>query len=228
MPPRPPVIRGRIRPESPLLAPAPPRHRRHRQERGPLPAGMDRLPPGARGDRFFIADNGSTDGSGALLAALDAAGIVRPPALPRPARGAGRSCRPTGRSSRRHGAAADWIAFIDADEFLLPAARPFPGALPRLLARLGADPGVGAVAVNWALYGSSGQLAAGPGPVIERFARRRRARRSCPTTTSSRSCAPRPAPRSAATRTPSASPRRSARCTATAATSRRTPSASTA
>ena len=26
--------------------------------------------------------------------------------------------------------------------------------------------------VNWALYGSSGQLAAGPGPVIERFSRR--------------------------------------------------------
>ena len=72
----------------------------------------------------------------------------------------------------RHGGEADWIAFIDADEFLLPAAGPFPGALPRLLARLGADPGVGAVVVNWALYGSSGHLAAGPGPVIERFARR--------------------------------------------------------
>ena len=121
--------------------------------------------------RFFVADNGSTDGSSALLAALDAAGLVRH--LPFPDRPGVRPQRPAYRAIlAEHAAEADWIAFIDADEFLRPAAGPFPGALPRLLARLGADPGVGAVVVNWALYGSSGQLAAGPGPVIERFARR--------------------------------------------------------
>ena len=124
---------------------------------------------------FFVADNGSTDGSGALLAALDAAGIVRH--LPFPDRHGVRPQQPAYRAIlARYAAAADWIAFIDADEFLLPAPDafrgPFPGALPRLVARLGADPDVGAVVVNWALYGSSGRLSAGPEPVIERFARR--------------------------------------------------------
>ena len=55
----------------------------------------------------------------------------------------------------RHGSDADWIAFIDADEFLVPAAG--LASLPALLAGTCADPLVGAVAVNWALYGSAGR-----------------------------------------------------------------------
>ena len=56
--------------------------------------------------------------------------------LPFPDRPGVRPQRPAYRAIlARHAAAADWIAFIDADEFLLPAAGPFPGALPRLLAR---------------------------------------------------------------------------------------------
>ena len=124
--------------------------------------------------RFFIADNGSDDGGGALLAALDAAGLVRH--LPFPDRPGVRPQLPAYRAIlAAHGHEADWIAFIDADEFLLPACGPagaFQDALPRFVARLGADASVGAVAVNWALYGSSGRLEAGPGLVVERFARR--------------------------------------------------------
>ena len=68
------------------------------------------------------------------------------------------------------GGDADWIAFIDADEFLVPAAGiALAAGAPR---RACADPRVGAVVVNWALYGSAGRLEAEPTPVIERFDRR--------------------------------------------------------
>ena len=121
-------------------------------------------------DRFFLADNGEgedrDDGSAALLAALDRAGIVdrmpfpgepgRPPQLPAYAE-----------ILRRHGAEADWIAFIDADEFLLPA--PPRRSLRPVLAAFESRPGAGAVTVNWAVYGSSGETAARPGLVVERF-----------------------------------------------------------
>ena len=120
-------------------------------------------------ERFFIADNGSTDGGSELLAALDAAGFVHH--LPFPDRPDIRPQMPAYATIlERHGGEADWIAFIDADEFLLPAAG--PGSIGPILAPLDADPGVGAVVVNWALYGSSGHLRASPGLVIERFARR--------------------------------------------------------
>ena len=122
-------------------------------------------------DRFFVADNNSDDGSSELLAALDRADIIdhlpfpgtsgQPPQLPAYAE-----------ILRRHGGEADWIAFIDADEFLLPAA-PERSLRPTITA-LDRQPGVGAIAVNWAIYGSAGQAAAGPGLVIERFPARAR------------------------------------------------------
>jgi hypothetical protein len=117
-------------------------------------------------DRFFVADNGSDDGSSEFLAALDQAGVIdhipfpgtpgQPPQLPAYAE-----------ILRRHGGQADWIAFIDADEFLLPAAP--ARSLRPVLAELDRLPGVGAVAVNWAAYGSAGEEQAQPGLVIERF-----------------------------------------------------------
>jgi hypothetical protein len=126
-------------------------------------------------DRFFLADNGAgeghDDGSAALLAALDRAGIVdrlafpgepgRPPQLPA-----------YGEILCRHGADTDWIAFIDADEFLLPA--PPRRSLRPVLAAFESRPAAGAVAVNWAVYGSSGETEARRGLVVERFSARDR------------------------------------------------------
>jgi hypothetical protein len=122
-------------------------------------------------DRFFLADNGGADGSSPLLAALDRAGLVdripfpgvpgAPPQLPAYAE-----------ILARHGDEADWIAFIDADEFLLP--EPPRRSLRPILAALAARPEAGAVAVNWAVYGSSGEERARPGLVVERFTARDR------------------------------------------------------
>jgi len=62
------------------------------------------------------------------------------------------------------------LFLIDIDEFL----RPLDGALSiGDLARFWmADPNIGAVAINWAIYGSSGRQNAGEDLVIERFTRR--------------------------------------------------------
>ena len=116
--------------------------------------------------RFFIADNASDDGSTELLAALDRAGIIRHIPFP------GRPGEPPQLPAyveilARFGAEADWIAFIDADEFLQPA--PPDRSLLPALAGLDAAEGVGMVVVNWAVYGSGGADEAGPEPVIERF-----------------------------------------------------------
>lgn len=120
-------------------------------------------------DRFFIADNGSDDGTTQLLAALHAIGIVdhfafpgtagRPPQLPAYAQ-----------IMARYREQADWIAFIDADEFIVPTdeAR---SVLPYFSA-LGSS--VGAVVLNWAIYGSSFHKEPSEGLVIERFTRRAR------------------------------------------------------
>jgi hypothetical protein len=78
----------------------------------------------------------------------------------------------------------DGIFFIDVDEFLRPSdtsiseQRPAPGVsspeftVSEIAQGWLADPNIGAVALNWAVYGSSGRVEPGDGLVIERFTRR--------------------------------------------------------
>lgn len=115
-------------------------------------------------ERFFIADNGGDDDMTPLLAALDRAGIVSHIPFP------GVPGEPPQLAAYRlildrHRTAAEWFAFIDADEFILPTGkdRDLPGWLSRLPRK------VGAVALNWATYGSSGRDRPGDGLVNERF-----------------------------------------------------------
>jgi hypothetical protein len=124
--------------------------------------------------RFLIADNDSTDETTATLAALARAGIVDHlpfPTVP----GVPPQLAAYEAILRSHGGEADWIAFLDADEFLVPASP--HRSIAAVIAALDPGPEVGAIAVNWALYGSSGQWAAGGAPVAERFVRR--AGRTC-------------------------------------------------
>jgi hypothetical protein len=63
------------------------------------------------------------------------------------------------------GHASEWVAFFDADEFLVEDS---PGAL---LETLRAAEGVPAIAVNWRYYGSSGHEVVPPGLVTATFTR---------------------------------------------------------
>lgn len=120
-------------------------------------------------DGFIIADNGSRDGSRELLLSLARLGIVttfdqptlanQKPQLP--------AYEHILRSCPRD---IDLLAFIDADEFLLPLEP--DTRLPGFLAEKFQDESVSAIALNWSNFGSSGELFAEEGLVTERFTHR--------------------------------------------------------
>ena len=124
--------------------------------------------------RFLLADNGGDDGTSELLQRLSRHGFVK--------RLDWRERRYFQLQFYRHViqevASTERLVliFIDVDEFLRSHAGA-PG-IPRLARSLFADDSVSAVALNWAVYGSSGHLTAAPDLVLERF--RRRGRRSHP------------------------------------------------
>ncbi len=112
-------------------------------------------------DEFLIYDNDSDDGTGALLEALSEAGEIT--VIPWPHSVGDRPQRLAYADARKR-ALADWLAFFDADEFLLLRdASSLGGFLQRF------DDNVSAVAVNWVVFGSGGQRLYHPAPVTERF-----------------------------------------------------------
>lgn len=116
---------------------------------------------------IYIADNVSTDGSSELLYYLDKAGVITridyatqeniPPQL-----GAYRKILSMIDKNR-------WIAFIDADEFIVPGN--YEDGL-HLITPLLNDDTNGAISLNWAVYGSSNSILPDDGLVIERFTKR--------------------------------------------------------
>ena len=115
---------------------------------------------------FYIADNISTDGCSELLAALDRVSLIR------------RYKHPTENGNPPQVEAynriielaeSDWIAFIDADEFIAPGN--YEEGLAELSVLLD-DEKVSAIALNWATYGSSCSIIPDNAPVIERLTRR--------------------------------------------------------
>jgi hypothetical protein len=130
---------------------------------------------------FLLADNGGSDGTSQLLKELDDASLIL--------RFEWRDQRNFQMTFYREGLEAarplvDGLFFIDVDEFLRPSAARFAD---QELAKVDttsdpvvsiiaqewlSDPTVGAVALNWAIYGSSGRAEPGDGLVIERFTRR--------------------------------------------------------
>ena len=116
---------------------------------------------------FILADNGGDDGTSELLVNLNRCGvIIRQNWL-------GAKSFQLRFYQSAWAVARHWVdgAFIiDADEYLRPTVS---GATAGQLAtRWLADTRIGAVAINWAIYGSSGRTEPGDGLVIERFTRR--------------------------------------------------------
>ncbi|MGL4234574.1 glycosyltransferase family 2 protein [Tabrizicola sp.] len=110
---------------------------------------------------FLIYDNESTDGTGEVLRALDEAGeLVH---LDWPHAVGSRPQRLAYEHARKN-AGVDWLAFFDADEFLLLRE---DDSIGTFLERF--DAGVSAIAVNWVVFGSGGAERYRPVPVVERF-----------------------------------------------------------
>lgn len=116
---------------------------------------------------FIIGDNNSDDGTSELLEALHECGVIErrhaPDAIGTPTQVAFYNAVV---ETLRAGPDR-LLGFIDADEFVMAAS---PGRVADRVAALFRAPDVGAVGVNWKIYGSSGFVRDGVGPVLLRFA----------------------------------------------------------
>jgi glycosyltransferase involved in cell wall biosynthesis len=120
-------------------------------------------------ERFFLYDNGSTDGGQEVLEPWVRTGVVSVAECSIPL-GEGGQGWAYADALRRARGRTRWLAFIDLDEFLFS---PGPARLPDVLRDYERHP---AIVVNWQVYGSSGQAAASADLVIERFVRRAQTR----------------------------------------------------
>lgn len=118
---------------------------------------------------FYIADNISDDGTSELLQALHELGYLQRIPFPSPP-GQPPQLLAYAEVLGSHAADEEWVAVIDADEFIVPKDEPYNARA--CLSQLAAQPDVGAVVLNWAIYGSSWLANHAAGLVTERFIRR--------------------------------------------------------
>ncbi|MES2494808.1 MAG: glycosyltransferase family 2 protein [Pseudomonadota bacterium] len=114
-------------------------------------------------ERIVLYSNESDDGSDDLLARLGALGVIdyRPwPGVE------GRSSQLAAYQDAIVRCETRWIAFLDLDEFMNLKSDDSVGDF---LMRF--PPDVGAIGLNWRLFGSAGQASKAPGLVVERFTR---------------------------------------------------------
>ena len=115
-------------------------------------------------DRVVLYDNNSDDGT--AKAARDMRGIAVD-VIPWSSRAQDYQTSAYDDAVKRYGRRFEWVAFLDLDEFLLPIR---DGSVGAFASRVGGD--AEGIAVNWALYGSSGRLDAPAGLVTENYLRR--------------------------------------------------------
>jgi hypothetical protein len=117
--------------------------------------------------KFYIADNVSTDGSTELLTALDTIGVIK--RIPYPTQPNTPPQLGAYREVLKRATQDEWVAFIDADEFFSP--QDYEDGLTSIKPLL-ENPEIGAISINWAVYGSSYSILPSNNLVIERFTHR--------------------------------------------------------
>lgn len=120
-------------------------------------------------DHFFIADNESTDGSSEVLQALHRLGYIQCIRFPSPP-GQAPQMLAYARMFADYSDQVDWLAFIDADELIWPTGG--QSTFIEWLAQLAKQPDIGAILLNWSVYGSAWLANHSAGLVIDRFNRR--------------------------------------------------------
>lgn len=113
-------------------------------------------------EHFYLYDNESNDGTSFILRALSRQGIVSAiewPSQPNQSKQVSAYNDAVKRFARK----CHWIAFIDADEFVVPLVS---NSIPQALERYSDENGVG---VPWRTFGSAGQRHRRPGWVMDRF-----------------------------------------------------------
>lgn len=114
--------------------------------------------------KFYIADNDSSDCTTELLKALDQIGEVQ--LIPfNSIGGTPGQLRAYSTILERYRGEFDWIAFIDADEFIFPEKK--DSTFKEFLVSVPGD--VGAIALNWAIFGSSGLKSYSDQLTVKRF-----------------------------------------------------------
>lgn len=114
---------------------------------------------------FFLADNGSRDGTCEFLESLEQLGICNLLRVPAHVKG---QASVYNRLLSQWGNQAQVWCFIDADEFVCPNSAE-EGVAADILTKFFNDQQVGAVAINWRCFGSGGALVRERGDLIERF-----------------------------------------------------------
>lgn len=112
-------------------------------------------------EKFYIYDNGSTDGTREILQPYIDSGVVDYKYFP----GQKMQLAAYDDCLALHRYDARWLAFIDIDEFIVPQSDP---SAADFLKRFEQFP---AVEINWLIFGSNGEKESSDRPVMERFTR---------------------------------------------------------
>jgi cellulose synthase/poly-beta-1,6-N-acetylglucosamine synthase-like glycosyltransferase len=107
--------------------------------------------------QFYIYNNGSQIPLTTSLKKYIDLGVVTPEVI----EGVGVQTKAHAHCLEKYGSQCQWIAFIDADEFLVP--KTLTGSLPDFLTAY--EP-YGGLAVNWLVFGSNGHIESRTGRYI--------------------------------------------------------------
>ncbi|MDB5153709.1 MAG: hypothetical protein JWR54_2460 [Mucilaginibacter sp.] len=113
--------------------------------------------------QFYIYDNESAIPLSETLKPYIEGGLV----VVEPIHGKAKQMVAYGHCLKKYGPSCKWIAFIDADEFIVP--KTFTGNLPDFLVPY---EGFGGLGINWLVFGSNGHIEKPRGTQIESYTHR--------------------------------------------------------